>query len=81
MEHLTLTVDGLNADPQGGRAVERTLASEQGALRVYVSASLETVYVAYDPRRTTPAQLVAALTRAGLRVGEVKAAPSSSPQT
>ena len=73
MQHLTLTVDGLSGDPYGGRAVERALASAQGALRVYVSASIETVYVAYDPRLTTPAQLIAALTRAGLPVGEVKA--------
>ncbi len=69
---LTLTVDGLAADPQGREKVERTLAAAEGIRRVYVSASIETVYVAYDPRVTGPAQVVAALARAGVRVDDLK---------
>ena len=69
---LTLTVDGLAADPQGREKVERTLAAAEGIRRVYVSACIETVYVAYDPRVTGPVQVVAALARAGVRVDDLK---------
>jgi hypothetical protein len=76
--HLTLTVEGLSADPQGRDVVERTLAAARGIHRVYVSPSIETVYVAYDPQVTSPAQVAGALARAGARVGDLKASSGSS---
>jgi hypothetical protein len=47
---------------------ERVLRDQPGVVRVYASASLETVYVAYDPARADAARLLAALARSGLRV-------------
>jgi copper chaperone CopZ len=69
---LTLTVEGLSADPRCCEMVERTLAAADGVRRVYVSASIETVYVAYDPRITSPGQVAAALARAGVRAKNVR---------
>lgn len=74
MAHLTLTVDGLGVDPQGRHTVERALAAARGVVRAYVSASIDTVYVAYDPQVTNPVQVVASLTCAGVRVGDLRVA-------
>jgi hypothetical protein len=54
------------------------LAAARGIHRVYVSPSIETVYVAYDPQVTSPAQVAGALARAGARVGDLKASSGSS---
>ena len=47
---------------------ERILSAQPGVQRVYVSATLETVYVAYDPEQCSPARLATALARNGFRI-------------
>jgi hypothetical protein len=47
---------------------EGILTAQPGVQRVYLSATLETVYVVYDPEQCSPARLVTALARHGFRI-------------
>jgi Cu2+-exporting ATPase len=68
--HLTVVLDGLGECAGGEATVSRALEPVPGVLRVYVNPVIETAYVVFDPARTGPARLVAALARAGLRVSQ-----------
>jgi hypothetical protein len=72
-KRLILVLD--RSGPAGGAApdAERILSAQPGVQRVYASATLETVYVAYDPEQCSPARLATALARNGIRIDATRA--------
>ena len=72
-ERLTFAVAGLDA--AGGRvarSVEHALIWVGGVTRVYVNPNTGMAYVEFDPALTSQDQVIAAVERAGPRIGEIR---------
>jgi Cu+-exporting ATPase len=66
---LTLPIYGLACGGGGAPEVERVLARLPGIVRAYVNPLTERAYIECD-RHLTPADLAAAVRRAGFEAGE-----------
>ncbi|MBI4498073.1 MAG: heavy-metal-associated domain-containing protein [Chloroflexi bacterium] len=69
-QRITLPILNLSCGGGGSLTVERALARVSGVVRVSVNPATEMAYIEYDPARTSPAQLVAAVERVGFQAGE-----------
>jgi copper chaperone CopZ len=69
MKRVTLPIEGLLCGGGGALAVERAIERVPGVIRVYVNPATEMAYAEYDPAQCSPAELNAAVQRAGFRVG------------
>jgi cation transport ATPase len=69
-ERLTLPVFNLGCAATQAAAAERLLLHTRGVATAYVNPATEMAYVAYDPARIEPSQLLAVLERAGFGPGE-----------
>ena len=67
VEHVCVVVEGLSEGAAWGEAVEVAFGVP-GVRRVFVSHTLETMYLSYDPAVTTAAAVRAALAEGGLRL-------------
>ena len=67
---VTMAIYDLGCWGSGALIVERALARAPGVIRVYANPATEMAYIEYDPALISPAQLIAAVERAGFRAGE-----------
>ena len=67
VDHVCVVVEGLSEGAAWGEAVEVAFGVP-GVRRVFVSHTLETMYLSYDPAVTTATAVRAALAKGGLRL-------------
>lgn len=67
LAHTVLPLADLGCGGGGALAIEHELSRVPGVARVYVNPLTEMAYVEYDSTRCGPAELTAAIQRAGYR--------------
>jgi hypothetical protein len=65
---LILVLDRSESAGEAVSDAEHLLAAQPGVRHVYVNATLETVYVVYDPEQCSPTRLATTLARSGFRI-------------
>jgi len=65
LAHTVLPLTELGCGGGGALTIERQLSHMPGVMHVYVNPLTEMAYIEYDPTRCSPAELTAAIRRAG----------------
>lgn len=69
-QHLILPIENLGCGGGGTLTIERQLIRTAGVIHAYVNPATEMAYIAYDPTRIDPSQLVMVVRQTGFRTGE-----------